>query len=230
MPNRQYDDLMVPYRALQRDHEDLFRNAATGGIDILTDTKAISDAQDAARVARERNGQHSDDTRVGLLARDPYMTIVRDAVRFPDGSLGLYNRIIEGRSVAILPILGNRLVLVRLFRHGLRDWSLEFPRGGCEPNEASEAAARRELSEEIGATAGELTSLGMFTPGGSSLSIMAQFYLAHIDGIGSPDLSDGIGSIVLASISEVEDMIRSSKIIDGFTLAIFLRARLAGLV
>lgn len=224
------EDVLGEYQALQRERVDLFRNAASGGIDILTDSRAIAGAQDEARKVRERHGQRVDDLRVGLLARDPYMAILRDAVRFPDGSRGLYNRIIEGRSVAVLPILGGRLVLVRLFRQGLRDWSLEFPRGGCEPDETAEAAARRELMEEIGAKAIDLIPIGDFTPGGSSLSIMAKFFVARIEAAGAPDLADGIGAIVQASVGEVETMIGNSQIIDGFTLSIFLRARLAGLI
>jgi ADP-ribose pyrophosphatase len=230
MAYNQGDDLLDEYEALQRERADLFLNAASGGIDILTERRAIAGAQDEARKARERRGQRIDDLRVGVLARDPYMTIMRDAVRFPDGSRGLYNRIIEGRSVAVLPILGDRLVLVRLFRHGLRDWSLEFPRGGCDPGETAEAGARRELMEEIGAEAADLVPVGEFTPGGSSLSIMAKFFVARIEATGAPDLSDGIGAILQASVEEVEAMIRNSQIIDGFTLAIFLRARLAGLI
>lgn len=230
MPPTLPDGRLTEYLALQAERHDLFRNADFGGIDILTEPQAIAAAQRAAARARQNRGQNTDDLRVGLIARDPYMTIVRDAVRFPDQSLGLYNRIIEGRSVAILPILGDRLVLVRLFRHGLRDWSLEFPRGGCEPNETSEAAARRELLEETGAHAGELIPLGDFTPGGSSLSITARFFAAKIVSVGIPDLSDGIGSIVQASTDEVEAMIGDSRIIDGFTLSIFLRARLAGVI
>ncbi|MDO8875003.1 MAG: NUDIX hydrolase [Pseudolabrys sp.] len=230
MAYNQDNDLLNEYEALQRERADLFRNAASGGIDVLTERRAIGGAQDEARTARERRGQPADDLRVGVLARDRYMTILRDAVRFPDGSRGLYNRIIEGRSVAVLPVLGDRLVLVRLFRHGLRDWSLEFPRGGCDPGETAEAAARRELMEEIGSEAIDLVPIGEFTPGGSSLSIMAKFFVARIEAVGAPDLADGIGAIVQASVDEVETMIGNSQIIDGFSLSIFLRARLAGLI
>jgi 8-oxo-dGTP pyrophosphatase MutT (NUDIX family) len=43
-----------------------------------------------------------------------------------------------------------RLVLVRQFRHGIDDFSLELPGGGIEPGEDPVAAGARELREETG--------------------------------------------------------------------------------
>lgn len=217
------------YLSLRREQPDWFCNRA-GGIEILTRVEDIQAAREAARAMRASEGLDVDDLRTGVLARDPYMTVLRDAVRFPDGTLGLYNRIVELCCVAVLPLLGSRLVLVKIFRHGLRDWSLEFPRGGCDPNETPEEAARRELYEEIEANVLELIPLGTFSPGGSSLSIRAELFAARVEGIGRPDRGDGISEIRVFDTTEVEEQIRSSRIIDGFTLATFLRARLAGIV
>jgi ADP-ribose pyrophosphatase len=224
------DATLDRYFSLMRERPELFANAPSGGIEILTSREAIAAAQDAAGTARSERGLDTCDLRVGLIARDPYMLVLRDAVRFPDGSLGLYNRIVELRSVAVLPLLDGRPVLVRIFRHGLREWWLEFPRGGCDPGESPEQAVRRELREEIGAEIRDLTPLGAFTPGGSSLSIRAELYAARIGGVGAPDRADGISGIEVLDVSEVERLIRASRIIDGFTLATFLRARLAGIV
>lgn len=229
MADYSQSDALKGYLALMRQHPEWFRNQG-GGIDILTQAEDIEAARKAARTARAAKGLDVDDLRTGLLARDPYMTILRDAVRFPDGSLGLYNRIVELRSVAVLPLLNGKPVLLRIFRHGLRDWSLELPRGGCDPHETPEDAVRRELREEVGAKVLELIPLGDFTPGGSSLSIRAKLYAAHIDGVGEPDRSDAIDEIRVAEVAEVEELIRSSRIIDGFTMATFLRARLAGVI
>lgn len=218
------------YARLMRERPELFQNRRGSGIEVLVAPEQIEAAQESARHARQTRGMDISDLRVGVLATDPYMTIVRDAVRFPDGSLGLYNRIVEVKSVAVLPLLSGRPALIRIFRHGLRDWSWEFPRGGCDPGESPEATVARELNEEIGANIIKLVALGEFTPGGSSLAIRADFYAAHIDRVGDPDLSDGISDVQVFDVAEVERMVRSSDIIDGFSLSLFLRARLAGIV
>lgn len=221
---------LAAYFALMRELPHLFENRGPDSIEILSDPADIAAAQEAAAQARRARGLDTGDLRAGVLARDPYMIVLRDAVRFPDGSLGLYNRIVEARSIAVLPLLDGRPVLLRIFRHGLRDWSLEFPRGGCEGGETSEQAARREVREEIGAQIDELVPLGRFTPGGSSLTIGADFFAARIGATGAPDRADGIAAIEVMSVADVEMLIRDSAIIDGFTLSIFLRARLLGIV
>ena len=218
------------YFSLREEMPQLFSCAGEGGIDILTDPADIAAAQMAARRARESRGLDTSDLRVGLLARDPHMLVLRDAVRFPDGSLGLYNRIVEFEGVAILPLMENRPVLLRIFRHALRDWSLEFPRGGCERGEMPEMTARRELKEEIGANILELIPLGRFSPGASTLSFQAHFFAARVDRIGTPDRADGIADIRVVQVVEIEELMRTSRIIDGFTLSLFLRARLTGLI
>lgn len=127
-----HQDAMARYFELIARHPELGRNAPDADIQILTDPQLIQQACDAAHAARAARNLDVDDLRVGVLASDPYMTIIRDPVQFGNGSLGLYNRIFENRSVAVLPLIGDRAVVIRIFRHGLRQWSLEFPRGGVD--------------------------------------------------------------------------------------------------
>jgi ADP-ribose pyrophosphatase len=94
------------------------------------------------------------------LADDPYAMMLREAVRFPDGAFGLYNRILVPGGVVVLPVLHGRVVLIHRFRHGTRRFEYEAPRGIAGEAERIEEGARRELLEEIGAAAEELLDLG----------------------------------------------------------------------
>ncbi len=201
-----------------------------GTIEVLTDPAAIAEAQREARRWRVEHGLSGDDVRVGILGADPYMTFVRDAVRFADGRLGLYNRILEGPCVAVLPILGDKLVLIRIFRHGMRDWSWEAPRGAVDLAESSEIAAMRELREEIGAEAETLTDLGPYTPGGASLAIRGRLYAAYIGRIGTLETAESICEARVVAVAEMERMIAMAEIEDGFTIALFARARARRLI
>jgi ADP-ribose pyrophosphatase len=127
-------------------------------------------------------------------------------------------------------LLGAQAVVIEIFRHGLRDWLLEIPRGACDVGESPELAAHRELREEIGANIRELIPLGSFTPGGSSQFNRGHLFAARIDQIGQPEIAEGIAAIRTLDLSELDHLIRTSRIIDGFTLSTYLRARLAGIV
>lgn len=230
MDDFSHEGARAGYRLLMQRQPEWFRNHPRGGITILTSDADIDRACRDAERHRLAHGLSVTDLRAGLLAQDAYMTVVRDAVRFPDGSLGLYNRIIETAPVAVLPLLDGRPVMMKVFRHGLRDWSLEFPRGGCDRGETPETGVARELNEEIGAQIETLMPLGEFTPGGSSLSIRAYLFAAEIDAIGRRDLREGVEDVRAMDVACVERKIVSGEIIDGFSIALFARARLGGLI
>lgn len=64
--------------------------------------------------------------------------------------------------VALTP--DHRLVLVRQFRYGTNDFSLEIPGGIIDPGEDCVAAAVRELREESGYVGGSARLLGSVRP------------------------------------------------------------------
>lgn len=214
---------------LQRDPA-VTRDGGDASIRILTDESDIEAAQSAARLAWSKMGYQGSDYRVGILSHDPFLMHLRDAVRFPDGSLGLHNRMMEGTAVAAIPSIDNKIALIRIFRHGLRNWSWEFPRGGVGQGEGSDAAIRRELIEEIGAPVESLIDLGPFTPGGSILATWARLYWAQIKTIGRPAVGEGIAEYRLCSVDEVGAMIANGDITDGFSIALYARAMLKGLI
>jgi ADP-ribose pyrophosphatase len=164
------------------------------------------------------------------LASDPYATVLREAVRFPDGSLGLYNRLIVPGGVLVLPILRGSIVLIHRFRHGTRRFAYEAPRGIAGEAESVETDARRELLEEIGAVAEEIVDLGEVATTSGIVGEVMRLFLARIDSVGAPDRHEAIAGIVCCTIAETEGMIVRGAISDGPTLAAYLRAKLAGLL
>ena len=82
-----------------------------------------------------------------------------------DGSVHEFFRFRAPDWAHVVPVTaGGDIVLIRQFRQGSREISLEIPAGLIEPGESPEAAARRECLEETGYRATELHSLGILRP------------------------------------------------------------------
>ena len=91
-----------------------------------------------------------------VVFQNKYLEIYDDRVRFPSGYEGTYVRIntSTNKSVGILPITKEgKMLVIKNFRHAMRGWGYEIPKGGIEPDEKTIEAASRELMEETGYTA-----------------------------------------------------------------------------
>jgi len=81
------------YRELRARKPEIFGNPSGCPTTILFEAGEIKRAQKDVLDERHAAGWITDDLRVGVLAEDPYVGhVIRDAVRFFDGKLGLYNR------------------------------------------------------------------------------------------------------------------------------------------
>ena len=74
---------------------------------------------------------------------------------------------------------GRAFVMVKQWRHGARELSLEFPGGVFEKGENAFEAAARELREETGCSAGTIEKLGEFNPNPAIMSNRVHFFLAR---------------------------------------------------
>ena len=120
---------------------------------------------------------------VGIVAEDNYWMWIRDAVIFPSGVYGTYDRLLwksgmDGiPGVAVLPILANKKIVVNLnYRHATRSWEIELPRGQKKEGETLEQAALRELKEETGYQLTKCTLLGTTAPDSGALMSLTPLF------------------------------------------------------
>jgi len=205
-------------------------DAPPGGYEILREAGAIAKAQAEAASARKRAALPAEDLRVGVLAEDPYLRVERDAVRFPDGAMGLYNRLHVPPGVVVLPLLGDRLVLIRRYRHGTRSMQLEAPRGSLASGISIEEQARIEIREEIGAGLVETWPLGIMHNSTGCSNETHHLLLGRIDAIGELDRHEAIAETLCVTPDEFAGLVTSGEITDAPTLAAFLHALLARLI
>src|SRR5215218_4248480 len=90
--------------------------------------------------------------------------------------------------VAVLALDGEGFAhLVRTFRYAVGKECVEVVQGGTEEGEEPEASARRELKEELGVEADELTDLGLVDAVTSQVYAPAQIFLARGLRFGQPE-------------------------------------------
>lgn len=225
---------LAEYLAFAKAHPALFVNPPQGGITILLDEDEIREAekQDARRL--EAQGLPAEWAQVGFAYRDQYVLLLRDAVRFPDGSLGTCTRSVDederAPGVVVLPLHQGRILLIRHFRHGTRTWHLEIPQGFGIPGLSSEESIRIELKEEIDATVSRLMPLGQVHLDTRSGANRIELFFAEIDSYGDVELQEGITELLPTPVAEVERMIRDNEIDNVFLLVTYARAKLYGLV
>src|SRR3972149_9641474 len=99
-----------------------------------------------------------------LIYKSPYVQLYCDDFRLPEGTGIQYARVDERPFSVIVPTFSDKLVMIYNYRYPLDENCLEFPSGHIEVGESPEQAARRELEEEVGYTAGQLRLIGEFCP------------------------------------------------------------------
>ena len=173
---------------------------------------------------------------IGIVLSDPYFIILRDLVRFPDGQMRGYTRLISqaslrgGKAVVVLPVYQQQILLLYQFRHPTRSWHYEVPRGYGEPGMSIQDNAKKEIIEEISGTIGKLIELGEFYNNTGFEANSVSLLFAELSSVGKPEINEGIKSIVRLSVSEFEHWIENGTITDGFTIAAYTKAKLKGLI
>jgi ADP-ribose pyrophosphatase YjhB (NUDIX family) len=102
------------------------------------------------------------------------------ACRSPGGKTGAYYMLASPDFAIIIPILDEgHFLMVKQWRHGTKNLSIEFPGGIVEPGEDPEAGAKRELREETGYEAGRLVKLGALTANPAIMGNTVHFFAAY---------------------------------------------------
>jgi nudix-type nucleoside diphosphatase (YffH/AdpP family) len=139
-------------------------------------------------------------------------------VKLSDGSMHLREVVEHPGAVALIPIVGDQIVLIRQFRLPAGRVLYEIPAGTLEKGESPEECAARELIEETGYRAGKLTELFhcFLAPGYSTE--MIRFYLATELESGMQHLDeDEAIQVCPTPIERALEMVHSNEIEDAKT-------------
>ncbi len=152
--------------------------------------------------------------------------LYRDVIRLPNGADGVREYARHIGAVCVLPLDGDgNVYCVRQYRYPFAEILTEIPAGKLDSKTEDRAsAALRELREETGFRAGNLTHLGDFYSSPAILEERISMYLAEDLTAGETDFDDDeFLSVVKLPLEELADRVQAGLIPDGKTQAAVMR-------
>ncbi len=154
-------------------------------------------------------------------------SVIEGEARLDDGTLVRREMVAHHGGVAVVPMVGESVILIRQFRIAINKTILEIPAGKLEGDESPAFRARAELEEEVGYRAGKLVlAHAYFSSAGFTNERMHIFLAFDLEKTAQKLEFDECIEIVDLPIREISAKLASGGIEDAKTI-IGLRALLA---
>ncbi len=164
-----------------------------------------------------------------VVLENQYLKIRKDICQLPEGTIlqDYYVREDQDNAIVFCVTKSGDVVLVRQFRQGLQEITIELPGGLRERHDISMAeAARRELLEETGYSSERLEEIGVMGLSPASSSGRSHiFFSPEAEKIAAPKFVIGeTTEVVLKTIPELKAMLGRGEIIGALHNAAMYRA------
>jgi ADP-ribose pyrophosphatase len=160
------------------------------------------------------------------IVNDRFLQLRRDACTTPQGGkVDTYYVLELSDWVNCLAIdEDDNVIMLRLYRHGVQKYLMEFIGGGIETADASpEFAAKRELEEEAGYTGGTLHHVGSSYPNPANHTNQVHTFLA-VGGSIDRDQNLEVGETILVEKIPFKTVIDQMSAPDGIYPAVYIAA------
>jgi len=143
-----------------------------------------------------------------------------DEVILRDGHTGKRMKIDHPEAAAVVPFVSDdEILMVRQYRYALGRETLEIPAGKLDPGETPEACVGRELREETGYEAGDLTFLYTYAPAIGYSNERIHIYSARRLQKKRASVDEReISTVETHSLRSLKEMIKKGLLLDGKTL------------
>ena len=155
-----------------------------------------------------------------IAYENPWVELYHDEVLRPDGKPGIYGVVhFRHRAVGVVPMDGDRVLLVGQYRYTFDRYSWEIPEGGGGFDEEPEEAARRELAEETGYVGGTWRELCRVDLSNSVTDEVAILFVATglSSGLATPEGTEDLATRWV-TFDEAMAMTRRGEITDAMTI------------
>lgn len=149
-----------------------------------------------------------------------WATVFEDDLETAEGVVFQHMVLERPNGVGVVALTGDgKVVLTHQWRHPIKKWNLEVPKGGLSENETPLAAAKRELLEEVGFTAVEMISLGSYEASSGLTNEVVHLFLAR--GLTQTESAREHTELLeeqLMDFGELLDKVQSGEVTDAVTI------------
>jgi ADP-ribose pyrophosphatase len=148
------------------------------------------------------------------------ISLRKDIVELPNLRTTTREVVEHPGAAAIVPLLeGNKILMIRQYRHATKEILMEIPAGTLEKGEKPEECASRELTEETGCKAKELKKIiSCYLAPGYSSEVIDIYLATGISQLDQKPEADEKIQVFTMSLDEAEQKIRDGKIRDAKTI------------
>ena len=155
-----------------------------------------------------------------IVFKGQLLEVRRDEATLPNGEIGIREWIKHPGAVCCIPILPDgKIGMIKQYRYAVRQEMIELPAGKLDKSERPEDCALRELEEEIGYRANNLTFLTNIHPAIGFTNENMWVYLAEDLTKTESNLdSDEFIELIPKKLEDAIDMVWSGEITDVKTI------------
>lgn len=159
------------------------------------------------------------------IYKNNWISVREDIAQTPNGHETIYGVVSMHRAVGVLPFIDDEhVLLVRQYRYPHQEnFRWEIPTGGMHDDETPVEAAQRELREEGGYEAAQLTEISRFHPSNSVSDETAWIFVARglISSPLPPDETEDL-ELEIFSFARALEMVMDSEIRDSLSVVAIL--------
>jgi len=157
-----------------------------------------------------------------------WINLFIDKVKLPSGKIIEKYHVLDYPSESVVALINNEkeeMLFIKSLRYITNSIDWELPAGGIEKGETINSAMFRELIEETGYQVNEMEHVYSFYPSNGMSNQIIHIVIGKAQKLITDKIdSDEVSEIEWKSISEVIDLIKNKKILDGVSLlAIFYK-------